>query len=130
MPAGLPLCGKRTQSAKAPLARTSGEAMSTKQIAGVAVELNEDGFLTDPGQWTPDIAAALAQQEGIALEDGHWKVIEFVRKDAQEHGEPPSIRRITKRGGIATKDLYALFPGGPANKAAKIAGYPKPQSCI
>lgn len=104
--------------------------MTTKQIAGVAVNVNEEGFLTDPTQWTREIAAAIAREEGIPLGAGHWKVIEFVRKDGQEHGEPPTVRRITKAGGVSTKELYELFPGGPAKKAAKIAGYPKPHGCI
>jgi tRNA 2-thiouridine synthesizing protein E len=104
--------------------------MSVKQFAGVDVNVNAEGFLTDPKQWTPEIAAAIAQEEGIVLGDGQWKVIDFVRHDAQEHGEPPTVRRITKSGGVSTKELYDLFPGGPAKKAAKIAGYPKPHGCI
>lgn len=104
--------------------------MTTRQIAGAPVEVNSEGFLTDPKQWTREIAATLAQEEGIALGEGHWKVIDFVRKDGAESGEAPNIRRITKLSGVTTKELYALFPGGPAKKAAKIAGYPKPHGCI
>jgi tRNA 2-thiouridine synthesizing protein E len=104
--------------------------MTTKQLAGAVVNVNEEGFLLDPQQWSKDIAGAIAQEEGIALGPEHWKVIDFVRKDGQESGEAPNIRRITKVGGVGTKELYALFPGGPAKKAAKIAGYPKPHGCI
>jgi tRNA 2-thiouridine synthesizing protein E len=104
--------------------------MTTKQIAGFSVNVNDEGFLLDPKQWSREIAGAIAHEEGIGLGPDHWKVIDFVRKDAQENGEAPNIRRITKAGGIPTKELYTLFPGGPAKKAAKIAGYPKPHGCI
>lgn len=104
--------------------------MTTKPIAGTLVDVNAEGFLTDPNQWTKEIAAAIAQEEGIVLGENHWKMIDFVRNDAKENGEPPTVRRITKVGGVTTKELYALFPGGPAKKAAKIAGYPKPHGCI
>ena len=104
--------------------------MTAKQLAGTVVNVNEEGFLLDPKQWTREIADAIAHEEGISLGPEHWKVIDFVRKDAAETGEPPNIRRITKVGGVATKDLYTLFPGGPGKKAAKIAGYPKPHGCI
>lgn len=104
--------------------------MGTKQLGGAVVAVNDEGFLLDPKQWTRDIAAAIAQEEGIALGPDHWKVIDYVRKDASETGEAPNIRRITKIGGVSTKDLYTLFPGGPGKKAAKIAGYPKPHGCI
>ena len=104
--------------------------MSTKQIAGATVEVNPEGFMTDPRQWTRDIAAELAQEEQIQLGEQHWKVIDFIRKDGEATGEPPTLRRITKLGGVTTKELYELFPGGPAKKAARIAGYPKPHGCI
>lgn len=104
--------------------------MTTKQFAGVPVDVNDEGFLLDPKQWTRDVAGEVAKEEGIELGEGHWKVIDFIRKDAQMNGEPPNVRRLSKVGGIPTKDLYALFPGGPAKKAAKIAGYPKPHGCI
>ncbi|MBN2412075.1 TusE/DsrC/DsvC family sulfur relay protein [candidate division KSB1 bacterium] len=105
--------------------------MATKEIAGVQVELDDEGFMTNPEQWNEDIARALAAEEGITeLTDKHWEIINFVRKDAKEKGQVPTIRRMNKAGGIATKDLYELFPNGPAKKAAKISGYPKPQGCV
>ena len=69
--------------------------------------------------------------EGIeALTERHWLVIEFMRKEFKEKGDAPSIRKLTKESGVDTKELYALFPKGPAKKAAKIAGLPKPKGCI
>ena len=105
--------------------------MAQKNIAGSTVDLNEEGYLTDSSQWTKDIAVTIAKEEGISkLTDGHWKVIEFLRKDAEEKGGSPTIRRLKKVGGIETKILYELFPGGPLKKATKISGLPKPASCV
>ncbi len=105
--------------------------MPVKQIAGVQVDLDDEGFMINPDQWTREIAVELAKEEGIdTLTDGHWKIIDFVRKDSKEKGQIPTIRRMKNIGGIATKDLYDLFPQGPAKKSAKIAGYPKPKGCV
>ena len=105
--------------------------MASREIAGVTVDVNEEGHLTDPGQWTEEMAPVLAQEVGIAaLTDGHWKVIHFLKKDFAEKGVMPTIRRIKNAGGIPTKELYHLFPDGPLKKASKIAGLPKPASCV
>jgi TusE/DsrC/DsvC family sulfur relay protein len=104
--------------------------MPQKQIAGVMIDVNEEGYLTNHAQWNRDIAAALAQELGITLTVAHWKVIEFIDKDFKEKGAVPGMRRLNKVGGIPTKDLYALFPDGPIKKAALISGYPKPASCV
>lgn len=100
-------------------------------VAGTEVELGEDGFLLDHTQWSEELARALAVEEGIAdLTPRHWDVVRFMREDFIERGDAPSIRRLKKAGGIPTKELYELFPGGPAKKAARIAGIPKPHGCI
>jgi len=105
--------------------------MSTSTINGIEIDVDAEGFMTDASQWNPDIATVLAQQEGISvLTDRHFAVLEFMRKEFQEKGTGPSIRRLTKESGVPTKELYQLFPGGPAKKAAKIAGIKKPQGCI
>ena len=104
--------------------------MPQKQINGFTIDLNEEGYLTNHAQWNRDIAAALAQELGISLTDAHWRVLEFIDRDFKEKGVVPGMRRMNKVGGIPTKDLYALFPDGPIKKAAKIAGYPKPASCV
>ncbi|NOZ26734.1 MAG: TusE/DsrC/DsvC family sulfur relay protein [Chloroflexi bacterium] len=95
------------------------------------VQFDAEGFMVNPDDWTPEIAEALAEEEGIApLTDRHWEVINFVRKYYQEKGEPPTLRRITKLSGVSTKELYQLFPGGPAKKVARLAGLGKPKGCI
>jgi dissimilatory sulfite reductase related protein len=104
--------------------------MTKKQIAGVTVDLDDEGYMTQHAQWNREVAAALAKEEGIELTAAHWKVLEFIDKDFREKGALPGMRRMNKVGGVPTKDLYALFPGGPIKKAAKIAGYPKPVSCV
>jgi tRNA 2-thiouridine synthesizing protein E len=105
--------------------------MPEQMIANQRVELDDEGFLTNPDEWTEDIARELAKSEGIEeLTDSHWKVINFMRSDFSDKGQPPSIRRINKVGGVSVKDLYNLFPKGPAKKAAKISGLSKPQGCV
>ena len=105
--------------------------MSTATIAGRPVEVDEGGFMTNPDEWTPDIAAEIAHENGIdPLTDRHWEVIEFCRRDNEEKGTPPTVRRITKQTGISTKELYQLFPKGPGVLAAKISGLTKPKGCI
>jgi TusE/DsrC/DsvC family sulfur relay protein len=105
--------------------------MATREIQGTTVDVNEEGYFTNPDQWTEAMASVLAQEEDIAeLTDGHWKVINFLRQDYKEKGVMPSIRRVKNAGGIPTKDLYELFPNGPLKKSSKISGLPKPASCI
>jgi tRNA 2-thiouridine synthesizing protein E len=105
--------------------------MAAKEIAGKTVEFDEEGFMVNPNDWNKDIAAVLAQEVGInELTDRHWTVIDFSRSDFQEKGEAPTLRRITKAGGVPTKELYKLFPKGPAKKVARISGLGKPTGCI
>jgi tRNA 2-thiouridine synthesizing protein E len=104
--------------------------MKQKQIAAVTIDLDEEGYMTNHAQWSREVAAALAKEEGIELTPEHWKVLEFIDRDFKEKRVVPGMRRMNKIGGIPTKDLYTLFPNGPIKKAAKIAGYPKPVSCV
>jgi tRNA 2-thiouridine synthesizing protein E len=94
------------------------------------VQLDADGFLVNSDDWTREIAEEFAREAGIELTDRHWEVIEFCRKDAAEKGTPPTVRRITKVGGVPTKEMYQLFPGGPGILAAKLSGLTKPKGCI
>jgi TusE/DsrC/DsvC family sulfur relay protein len=105
--------------------------MPAKTIANAAVDVNDEGFMTDPAQWNRQIGEAIAKEEGIdPLTEGHWKIITFLQSDYRSQGTMPTIRRLKSAGSIPTKDLYDLFPGGPLKKAAKIAGLPKPASCV
>jgi tRNA 2-thiouridine synthesizing protein E len=105
--------------------------MEATLIAGVEIEFDADGHMKNLDQWNEEIAKELALHEGISeLTEAHWKVINFMRKEFKEKGDAPSIRRLTKESSVDTKTLYQLFPKGPAKKAAKIAGLPKPKGCI
>lgn len=105
--------------------------MATKTIAGVTVDVNDEGFLTNPTQWTKEIAVEIAKDEGVAeLTAAHWKVIEFCRQDAGSGGKAPTLRRITTGAGVTTKEMFALFPKGPAKKVARISGLGKPEGCV
>jgi TusE/DsrC/DsvC family sulfur relay protein len=105
--------------------------MATKKIAGVEVQVNDEGFMTNPAEWNKAIAVEVAKEEGIAeLTEAHWKVIDFCRQNAVSTGAAPTIRTITNGSGVTTKDLFALFPKGPAKKVAKISGLGKPEGCV
>ena len=100
-----------------------------KELAGTLVSVNEEGYLTDLSQWTRDIGLELARDEGIEMSDEHWAVIDFIQ-NAFRNSESLSIRSLGKHGPVSIKEFYALFPDGPLKKASKIAGIPKPASCI
>ena len=105
--------------------------MSTATIAGADVDRNDEGFFTDPTQWTESMAPELARAEGIdELTEDHWRVIKFMRAEYFEKGTGPTVRMLGKTSGVSIKQLYELFPKGPAKVAAKIAGIPKPRGCI
>ena len=105
--------------------------MSTATYDGVAVEVNDEGFFERPEQWTEAMAIELARREGIEqLTDQHWKVIHFMRDEFFAKGTGPTVRVLGKTSGVSVKELYELFPKGPAKTAAKIAGIPKPRGCI
>ncbi len=104
--------------------------MTTREIAGKEIEFDEEGFMTNPEDWDKDIAVALAADINITLSERHWEIIEFSREDYQAQGEAPGLRRITKEAGVPTKDLYKLFPKGPAKKIAYVSGLGKPTGCI
>lgn len=105
--------------------------MASKKIAGKEVQVNDEGFMTNSAEWTKEIAIELAKEEGIPeLTAEHWKVIDFCRATAAGGGASPTLRTITTGAGVSTKDLFALFPKGPAKKVAKISGLGKPEGCV
>jgi TusE/DsrC/DsvC family sulfur relay protein len=105
--------------------------MPTATIADTVVSVDSEGFLEDPGVWTPEIAVEIAKANGIdALTDRHWQVVNFMRTTYLETGTAPSIRTLGKTSGVPIKELYQLFPKGPAKLAAKVGGIPKPRGCI
>jgi tRNA 2-thiouridine synthesizing protein E len=102
-------------------------------ITALDTSLHRDaeGFLTDPAQWNEEVAEEIALESGIPeLTDRHWLVVRFMRERFLSTGSAPSIRALGKESGVPVKELYALFPKGPAKLAAKIGGIPKPRGCI
>jgi TusE/DsrC/DsvC family sulfur relay protein len=104
--------------------------MPTTTIDGHTVHVDDEGFLTDPSEWTEPLAESLAAAIGIELTDDHWKAIRFLREDFAREGDTATLRRISVVGGIATKTLFQLFPQKPAKKLAYVAGLPKPHGCV
>ena len=103
--------------------------MAEKTLAGKSISVNEEGFMTDASQWDQEVAKELAKEEGIELSDKHFEVLEFIRT-SNDKGEALTIRKVGKSGIIDIKGLYQLFPGGPLKLSSKIAGIPKPSSCV
>jgi len=104
--------------------------MPVTTLNGHQIHVNDEGFLTDPTEWDDALATALADQIGITLTDEHWTAIRFLRKDFENQGETPTLRRVSTVGGIPIKALFALFPSKPAKKMAYVAGLPKPVGCV
>jgi dissimilatory sulfite reductase related protein len=105
--------------------------MTATMVAGKEVQRNAEGFFEDPTEWREDMAPELARESGIeALTERHWKVLRFMRDEYFAKGTGPTVRVLAKTSGVQVKELYELFPGGPAKTAARIAGIPKPRGCI
>ena len=105
--------------------------MTARTIAGSTIELNDEGFFEHPEQWTREIGEQIAKDEGIdPVTPRHWQVIDFMRTEYLAKGTGPTVRMLGKTSGVTVKELYQLFPKGPAKVAAKIAGIPKPKGCI
>jgi tRNA 2-thiouridine synthesizing protein E len=105
--------------------------MTTTTAATGTVAFDAEGFLVDPLQWNEELAREIARDAGIPeLTARHWLVVHFMRATYLETGRAPSIRSLGKQSGVPIKELYALFPKGPAKLAARIGGIPKPRGCI
>lgn len=106
--------------------------MPTQTIADHEVEVNDEGFFVDANQWTEEMAPLIAEEVGVPtpLTDQHWTVLNYMRKEYFENGTGPTVRKLGKASGVTTKELFALFPKGPAKLAARCAGIPKPRGCI
>ena len=105
--------------------------MTTTALAGHDVEVDGEGFFVYPEQWTEAMVPELARAAGIdELTDRHWLVIRFMRTEYEQKGTGPTVRVLGKTSGVPIKELYELFPKGPAKLAARIGGIPKPRGCI
>ena len=101
------------------------------ELGGKQLEVDEDGFIQDPDQWDQAVAASLALTEGVDdLTEDHWKVVNYLREYYLEFNMAPMIRKLCKSTGFKLKEIYDLFPSGPAKGACKVAGLPKPTGCV
>jgi TusE/DsrC/DsvC family sulfur relay protein len=94
-------------------------------------KVDGDGFLLDPYIWNEEVAALFAKIDGIEeLTEKHWAIIKFIRQNWEEKGMAPMVRTICQVTGIKLKEIYQLFPLGPARGACRVAGLPKPDGCV
>src|SRR5689334_20435320 len=95
------------------------------------VEVDEDGFIQQPEVWDENLALALARTDGVSeLTDAHWKIIDYIRGYFHEFEIAPMIRKMCKETSFSLREIYELFPSGPAKGACKVAGLPKPTGCV
>ena len=100
-------------------------------VAASDCEVDEDGFMEEPDVWNEEVALALASTEGVnELTENHWKVVTYLREYYLEFSMAPMIRKLCKSTGFKLKEIYDLFPSGPAKGACKVAGLPKPTGCV
>ncbi len=105
--------------------------MPTFTYGDISIEVDEDGFMQEPDQWSEEVAKALATTEGVdELTEDHWKVVNYLRNYYLQFGVAPMIRKLCKETGFDLKTIYELFPSGPAKGACKVAGLPKPTGCV
>ena len=105
--------------------------MAEVELGGKMLEIDEDGFIQDPDQWDEAVAASLAKTEGVdELTEKHWKLVNYLREYYLEFNMAPMIRKLCKATGFKLKEIYDLFPSGPAKGACKVAGLPKPTGCV
>lgn len=100
-----------------------------KEISGKVINVNEEGYLTDFSQWDKTVAEHIAGENKIDLTPRHWEVIQYLQSEFKAES-PLSIRKIGKSNVVDIKEFYQLFPQGPLKTATKIAGIPKPASCL
>lgn len=105
--------------------------MSVIELDGLTVDVDEDGFIQEPACWNEALAAAIAKTEDVPeMTEDHWKVVTYLRDYYKQFGIAPMIRKLCKETGFSLKEIYDMFPSGPAKGACKIAGLPKPTGCV
>ena len=105
--------------------------MATIEIEGRIFDVDGDGFLIDPNIWNEEVALLIARYDGITeLNDKHWAIVNIIRRNWEEKGMAPMVRTICQETGIRLREIYELFPLGPARGACRVAGLPKPDGCV
>ncbi len=111
--------------------------MATISVEGKDIEVDEEGYLVNLGDWSTTVATVMAEIDEVEMGDDHWDIINFLREYYEEYQIAPAVRVLTKavakKLGKAkgnSKYLYELFPYGPGKQACKFAGLPKPTGCV
>lgn len=105
--------------------------MATIEIEGRVFDVDGDGFLSVPEIWNEEVATLFARYDGInEMSDNHWAIVKIIRRNFVEKGMAPMIRTICQETGIKLREIYELFPLGPARGACRVAGLPKPDGCV
>ena len=105
--------------------------MAEVEFGGKMLEIDEDGFIQDPDAWDEAVAHDLAKTEGVdELTEDHWVLVNYIREYYLEYQMAPMIRKVCKTTGFKLKEIYELFPSGPAKGVCKVAGLPKPTGCV
>ncbi len=105
--------------------------MPTIDIDGRSFEVGGDGFLTNPEIWDEEVARLIAKYDGIEeMTDKHWQIVRIIRENFEQKGMAPMVRTICKETGVKLREIYQLFPLGPARGACRVAGLPKPDGCV
>jgi dissimilatory sulfite reductase related protein len=105
--------------------------MATTEIEGKTFDVDGDGFLTTPQIWNEEVARLFAKYDGIQeMNEKHWAIVRIIRRTWEEKGMAPMIRTICQETGVRLREIYELFPLGPARGACRIAGLPKPDGCV
>ena len=105
--------------------------MPTIEIGNKIFEVDGDGFLSHPEEWNEEVARLIAAYDGIEeMNEKHWSVVKIIRKNYEEKGNAPMIRTICQESGLRLREIYELFPLGPARGACRVAGLPKPDGCV
>ena len=105
--------------------------MATQEIEYKSLDFDGDGFLSDPNIWNDEVALLIARYDGIEeMNDKHWAIVNIIRKNWEEKGMAPMVRTICQETGVRLREIYELFPLGPARGACRVAGLPKPDGCV
>ncbi len=109
----------------------AGNGQRLLEHRGARIPVDEDGFMADPAAWTRATAAILADADGVPeLTPDHWRVMDFVRAHWLDRNVAPMIRVLCHETGCSLREIYDLFPHGPAHGACKYAGLPRPDGCV
>jgi tRNA 2-thiouridine synthesizing protein E len=105
--------------------------MAIVEIEGKSFEVDGDGFLVNPDLWNDEVATLFAKYDGIEeLNEKHWAIVRIIRRNYEEKGMAPMVRSICQETGLKLREIYELFPLGPARGACRVAGLPKPDGCV